>query len=256
MIEQIIGQYYECQVTTKQYRQEPIKVADIPKKPWNVIAVDFSGPYPDGYYNPVAIHKRTRHPEVSKIHSIAFQPTNEKPRTLFATHGIPRQLESDNGPPFNSREFAEFAKTERFRHHGVTPEHARANVEAERFMKLVKKIEQIAHLKGGNTSIAIQEMLTDYCSTPHAATGVAPYEALMNRQVGTKLDHQARESSENACDTGIIERDERYKGKLKQNAENRNNKVHNFIVGDHVLMKQKKRNKWSTAYKPAFYTVI
>ena len=256
MIEQIIGQCYECQVTTKQHRQEPIKVTDIPKKPWDVIAVDFSGPYPDGHYNLVAIDKRTRYPEVAKTHSTAFQPTKEKLKTMFATHGTPRQLESDNGPPFNSREFAEFAKTEGFHHHRVTPEHARANGEAESFMKLLNKTEQITHLKGGNSSIAIQEMLTGYRSTPHPATGIAPYEALMNRQVRTKLDHQTRESSENARDTAINERDERYKEKLKQNAENRNTKAHNFIVGDHVLLKQKKRNKWSTAYEPAFYTVI
>jgi len=31
---------------------------------------------------------------------------------------------------------------------------------------------------------------------------------------------------------------------------------HNLIVGENVLLKQKKRNKWSTAYEPAFYTVI
>ena len=123
-------------------------------------------------------------------------------------------------------------------------------------MKLLNKTEQITHLNGGNSSIAIQEMLTGYRSTPHPATGVAPYEALMNRQVRTKLDHQTRESSENARDTAINERDERYKEKLKQYAENRNTKAHNFIVGDHVLLKQKKKNKWSTAYEPAFYTVI
>lgn len=75
-------------------------------------------------------------------------------------------------------------------------------------MKLLNKTEQIAHLKGGNGSIAIQEMLTGYRSTPHPATGVAPYEALMNRQVRTKLDHQTRESIENARDTAINERDE------------------------------------------------
>ena len=99
-------------------------------------------------------------------------------------------------------------------------------------------------------------MLTGYRSTPHPATDVAPYEALMNRQVRTKLDHQTRESSENARDTAINERDERYKEKLKQYADNRNTKAHNFIVGDHVLLKQKKKNKWSTAYEPAFYTAI
>jgi len=99
-------------------------------------------------------------------------------------------------------------------------------------------------------------MLTGYCSTPHPATGIASYEALMNRQVRTKLDLQTRESSENVLETAINERDERYKQKLKQNAENMNTKAHDFIVGDHVLLKQNKRNKWSTAYEPALYTVI
>ena len=37
MIEQIIDQCYECQVTAKQHRKEPIKVTDIPKKTWDVI---------------------------------------------------------------------------------------------------------------------------------------------------------------------------------------------------------------------------
>ena len=36
---------------------------------------------------------------------------------------------------------------------------------------------------------------------------------------------------------------------------NRNFKEHNFAIGDHVLLKQSKRNKWSTAYEPAFYVV-
>ena len=107
MVEQIIGQCYECQVTTKEHRQEPVKGTDIPKKPWDVIAVDFGGPYPDTYYNLVAIDKRTRYPEVAKTHSTAAKPTTEKLKTMFATHLTPRQLESDNGPSFSSKEFTE-----------------------------------------------------------------------------------------------------------------------------------------------------
>ena len=61
MVEQIVGQCFECQVTTKKYQQEPVKLTAIPKKPWDVIALDFGGPYPDGHYNLVAIDKRTRY---------------------------------------------------------------------------------------------------------------------------------------------------------------------------------------------------
>ena len=56
----------------------------------------------------VAVDKRTRYPEVAKTHSTA-QPTMEKLKNMFATHETSRlQLESDNAPPFNSNEFAEF----------------------------------------------------------------------------------------------------------------------------------------------------
>lgn len=42
------------------------------------------------------------------------------------------------------------------------------------------------------------------------------------------------------------ERDMLYKEKMKRSGLNI--KVHNFMVGDYVLLKQKKTNKWSTAY--------
>lgn len=113
MIEQIIGYCYACQVTTKPHRNEPVKVTDIPKKPWDVVAVDFSAPYPDGLYNLMAVKKRTRYPEVAKTHSTTSKPTMEKLKTIFFFFG---KLKSDNVPPFNSREFAKFTKTEGFHH--------------------------------------------------------------------------------------------------------------------------------------------
>jgi len=91
-------------------------------------------------------------------------------RIYHTTHGTPT-LERDNGPPFNSRELTEFAKTEGFLHYRATPEHARANGEAESFMKLLNKTEQIAHLKDRNSSIALQKMLTGYRSTANLPTG-------------------------------------------------------------------------------------
>lgn len=33
-------------------------------------------------------------------------------------------------------------------------------------------------------------------------------------------------------------------------------KEHNFVGGADVMLRRRKRNKWSTPYKPVFYTVI
>jgi transposase InsO family protein len=67
---------------------------------------------------------------------------------MFAHHGTPQRVDSDNGPPFNSEEFAQFAQHEGFTHLRITPEHPRANREAERFIQTINKTEQIAHLQG------------------------------------------------------------------------------------------------------------
>ncbi|XP_038077223.1 uncharacterized protein K02A2.6-like [Patiria miniata] len=215
----------------------------IPEKPWEVIAVDLGGPYPDGHYSLVAVDKRTRYPEVKTTHSTTFKPTMEKLKEMFAAHGTPRRQESDNWPPFDSKEFTEFTKREGFYHYKVTPDHARANGEAESFMKLLNRAEQIAHLQMKSRNIIIQEMLIGYRSKPHPATNITPYEALMNRPVRTKLDHKPAKHTQNIKDSIIDESDKQYKERLKQNAENRNTKQHNFVVSDYVLLKQMKRRQ-------------
>ena len=74
-IYRIFGDIPRWQVTTRQHRIEPIKSTETPKKPWDVVAVDFGGPYPDGHYNLLAIDKRTRYPEVSK--TLTSFPTHQ-----------------------------------------------------------------------------------------------------------------------------------------------------------------------------------
>ena len=49
-------------------------------------------------------------------------------------------------------------------------------------------------------------------------------------------------------------KDRQYKEKMAD--EDGSRKEHNFVVGDHVLLRQRKRNKWLTPYEPVFYTVV
>lgn len=124
----------------------------------------------------------------------------------------------------------------------VTPEHACANGKAESFMTLNKN-KQITHLKGQNYKIATQEKLAGYCSTPHPATGVTHYKALINRQARTKPDYQAKKDSKGSTRNMVINRREaEYKEKIKLYAQNKNTKEHT-IIGHHVLIKRKKTNK-------------
>ena len=42
---------------------------------------------------------------------------------------------------------------------------------------------------------------------------------------------------------------------MKSNAENGNTRPHNIMLGAYVLLKQMKKNKYSTAFEVAFYIV-
>ena len=53
-------------------------------------------------------------------------------------------------------------------------------------------------------------------------------------------------------DEQIDEKNRQYKEKMKR--EGANAKEHNFILGDYVLLRQRKWNKWSTPYELFFYT--
>ena len=105
------------------------------------MSVDFGGPYPDGHYSLVVIDRKTRHPKVEVVYSTGIKPTKEKLKKIFASHGTLIQVESDNVPPFQSKEFAEFAVVDGFMLQRITPLHPRAKSEAERFIKLGNKTE-------------------------------------------------------------------------------------------------------------------
>ena len=258
MVEDAISRCFQCQLATVENKQEPVKPTEIPHSAWHTLSIDYGGPYPDGHYNLVAIDKRTRFPAVEQTTSTSCRVTCDRLRKIFATHGIPERVESDSGPPFNSAEFKVFAEEMGFKHHRVTPEHPRANGEAESFMKVLNKTEQIAHNEGRSGCIALQNMLMGYRSTPHPATGYSPYEALMRRNIKTKLDYKTPSGTTaiQKMETQITRRDIEYKKKWDNHHRHPICRKSNFKVGEKVLLKRKKINKWSAAHEREYYMIV
>jgi len=99
---------------------------------------------------------------------------------LFATHGLPAVVVSDNRTPFTSAEFAEFMKKNSIRHIKVSLYHPSSNGLAERVVKTFKE----GMKKSGNSESIechVSCVLFHYRITPHSTTGVSPAELLMKR---------------------------------------------------------------------------
>ena len=59
---------------------------------------------------------------------------------IFARHGVPQQLTTDNGPQYSSEEFAHFAQEWDFIHTTSSPFYPKGNGLAERMAQTVKTL--------------------------------------------------------------------------------------------------------------------
>ena len=179
-IEDIVSTCFSCQVTTNTQHTEPAKMTELPERPWNTFEADFCGPFPNGEYVLVVTDQYSRYPEAEFVSSTSIKPIQRKLK-MFATHGVPHTVQTDNGPPFNSKEFQTLATEMGFNHKKVTPKHSKAQGQVEGFNKLVNKIATIAKQEGTDVCEATYDMLQAYRDTPHPATKKTPYELMMNR---------------------------------------------------------------------------
>ena len=106
---------------------------------------------------------------------------------VFNTYGIPEEIKSDNGPPFNGSKFANFAQEQGFRHRKVTPGWAEANSDVERFMQTLKKSARTSKLEGKAIWEGVQRTVGSYRATPHPATNESPDMLMFGRELLRKL---------------------------------------------------------------------
>ena len=92
-------------------------------------------------------------------------------KTTFATHGIPQEIVTDNGPQFISTEFSTYLSSSGIAHRKVTPYWPQANSEVERFNRTVEKAIRAANVDGKNRKEELDVFLLNYRSTPHCITG-------------------------------------------------------------------------------------
>ena len=107
---------------------------------------------------------------------------------MFSTHGIPKQIASDNGPQFTSSHFAEFTKQNGIKHTRTSPYHPASNGEAESFVRTFKEAMKARRCDSLTISHRIASFLLSYRTTPHSTTGVPPCQLIMGWHLRTRLD--------------------------------------------------------------------
>ena len=132
-IEQLAKECSGCQKTQRNPSKAPLYTWKWPVKPWQRIHVDYAG-----QMFLVAVDAHSKWPEVIQTTAATSRQTVDILRGLFAQHGVPEQLVSNNGPQFKSEEFETFLKHNGVKHITSAPYHPATNGLVERFVQTFK----------------------------------------------------------------------------------------------------------------------
>ena len=236
-----------CQENQRTPPHVPMNPWQWSTRPWERIHIDHLGPFM-GHTMLLVIDSHSKWIEVFRVSSTSSAATIAKLRTLFAVHGLPHTLVSDNGTGFTSSEFEEFLSKNGVKHVFSPPHHPSSNGLAERAVQTVKN--GLKKQRSGDIQCKIDRFLFKYRSTPQSTTGHSPAELLLGRRPRHRLD-QIRPSIES-----------RVFGKQHHQANAKNSKYsRTFEPGDPVyVLSQGAGSPWISAFvvsvKDQIVTVI
>ena len=174
-IEDMVRECRKC-AEHRTNHKEPMIPTPVPDRPWQTLGTDLC--YVKGRPYLVVVDYFSKYLEASPLSSLSSAETIRALKSIFARHGIPDVLRSDNGPQYDSAEFAKFAKDWEFKHTTSSPGYPQSNGEAERAVQTAKNL-----LK---KSVDPAEALLAYRATP-LENGRSPAELLFGRRIRSNL---------------------------------------------------------------------
>ena len=162
LVEEEIAHCLPCQVTVKSPQQEPLKPTKLPVEPWDVLAANVHGPLSTGEYLLVVQCLYSRYSAVEIVHSTSADACIPALDKIVPYFGIPSEITSDNGTPYNSEQFKQYAKYMGFEHTKKIPYTPWANGTAENFMKNLGKLIETAQEEKINWRQELHRFLRAY----------------------------------------------------------------------------------------------
>ena len=232
-IEDYTKRCQEC-IKRSQVPKEPLQPHDIPEGPWRKLGMDYFAF--DGNSYVLICDYFSKFPFLYRAKT-SFWSLRDRLIDLFSIEGYPDEIVSDNGPPFQSKEFAKFLSGLGIKHTTSSPGYPHSNGFIEWHIQTVKTMLS----KSSNTR-SFQEVLADLRTT-RIGTGLpSPAEILHGRNLTTRaqagIDIKAIRSA-------LQER--QLKMMLDHDTSRRAKKARPLVVGErcHVLGPG---NKWIDAF--------
>lgn len=164
---------------------------------WNPSSGPFQRVHVDFFYFAgktflVYVDSFSKYTDIKLMNRTHAKALEEALTSIFVILGLPSQLVSDNGPPYNSFEFKNFCHN-----HGIVlthspPYHPQSNGQGEKFVSIVKNVFKKFLLTDKEANLTqnqvIQKFLMNQNNIPSTVTGQSPNELIFAFKPKTLLD--------------------------------------------------------------------
>lgn len=137
-IETLVSNCEACQKHRTKQSKEPMVLAEVPTAPWHKVGMDLFHLKGKDYL--VVMDYYSNFPEMALLSKFIIKLCHHTLKSIFARHGIPHIVVSDNGPCFNSKEWQKFAAQYDFQHVTSSPHYAQSNGQAEKGVHVLKQL--------------------------------------------------------------------------------------------------------------------
>ena len=185
-VESYVSACQPCMLNSNNPSSAPPHPWERSTNPWQRIHIDHAGPFMKHLFL-VVVDTFSKWLEVHIVPSTSSKATISALRLMFATHGVPETIVSDNGSGFTSDECVheeEWGAASNYR-----PYSPQSNGAAERAVQTVKRSLSKLAMEGGEANIEpklLRFLFSSRC-TPHSVTGVSPAELLMRCRLRSRL---------------------------------------------------------------------
>ena len=175
-IEDMVSNCSTCQERRFTPPREPMIPHEIPQYPWQIIATDLFT-WNGGNYV-VVVDYYSCYWEIVLLNSTTSMAVINKLKQVFARHGIPETVKSDNGPQYSSSEFAMFATNWKFLHVTSSPRYPHSNGLVEKTVQTAKRMLEKAKRDRRDPYLALLEQRN---------TPIANYKSPAQLSMGRRL---------------------------------------------------------------------
>ncbi|KAL5486983.1 hypothetical protein EMCRGX_G019531 [Ephydatia muelleri] len=179
-IANIVQKCQTCREFQASNAKEPMFQEQVLHGPWEMIASDLF--HFNGADYLLIVDYYSKFIEFSRLSDTLSKTIITHTKSIFARHGIPQKVRTDNGPQFSSREYKLFAEKWGFDHITTSPLHPQSNGLAERSVQIIKRMLKKSLATGQDVYLNLLELR----NTSIGELG-SPAQLLMSHRLQTSL---------------------------------------------------------------------